>query len=83
MALFGMNTRSEIEVRGRRRIFTGLFFSFLALGQLVFACFFAFYVRIVSQTEWWTIEWRWILPWIALASFFVFAVKAWKAFAPG
>ncbi len=66
--------------RGGPRIFRGVFFGILALAQVFFAYMFGCVVRIVSQTDWWTIHWQWILPWIALASCGLFVRDSWRAF---
>ncbi len=60
----------------------GVLFSLLALGQLLFVFVFAYRFYIVSQSDWATLDSRWIFPPIALISFSVFAFEAWKAVVP-
>ncbi len=66
--------------RGRPRIVRGVLFAILALSQVFFAYMFGYVVTTVSQTDWWTIHWRWILPWLALASCRLFVRDSWRAF---
>jgi hypothetical protein len=73
--------RVEIEGGARPRIFRGVVFGCLAVGQLCFAFVFAYRFYIVSQSGWATIDSRWIFPVIALASCVAFAREAWRSFA--
>lgn len=67
----------------KSKIVAGLLFVALALAQAWFAYVFTAMVTVVSQTEWYTINSRWVYPWIALASCVVFARNAWRCFKPG
>ena len=72
-----------IAGRPRPRILRGALFTLLALGQLIFSFVFAYRFYIVSQGEWATLDSRWIFPIVALVSLWVFALEAWRSFAPG
>jgi len=73
----------DIEPAERPRIFRGVVFSLLALGQLLFAFVFAYRFYIVSQTGWATLDSRWFFPLIAIVSLGAFAQEAWRSFVPG
>ena len=74
--------RIEIDGRAQPRIFRGVVFSFLSLGQMGFAFVFAYRFYILSQTRLATIDSRWIFPVIAIVSCAAFALEAWGAFVP-
>ncbi len=60
------------------RIAAGLSFLALALAQAWFAYIFTSVVTVVSQTDWYTINSRWVYPWVALVSCVIFARNAWR-----
>lgn len=66
----------------RPRIAAGLVFVALALAQAWFAFIFTTIVTVVSQTEWYTVNSRWVYPWVALGSCLIFARSAWRCFRP-
>ncbi len=73
-------------LRGRNnmaRIGSGLFFAILALAQAWFTYLFSVVVTTVSQTEWYTINSRWVYPFLTLASCVFLARRAWHCFRPG
>ena len=65
-----------------RSVAAGLAYTVLAVAQLAFAYLSSIVVTVVSQTDWYRIDWRWILPWLALASCAVFVRLAWRCFRP-
>jgi tellurite resistance protein TehA-like permease len=73
----------ELDTARGRRVFRGVVYALLALGQLVFVFVFIFRFYIISQSERMTIDSRWFVPLIALASLLAFAVEVWKSFVRG
>jgi hypothetical protein len=67
------------DAQGERQAFKGIGLVILALGQLWFSFIFVRHFYAVSQMPWVTIDWRWVLSLVSLASFCVLAVEAWKS----
>ena len=71
-----------MDGKGIRKILKGIALGILAVGQLCFSFIFIWRLYVVSQADLYKIDSRWVLPPIALASFLVFAVLAWRSFVP-
>ncbi len=79
--LAGGSQHPEERAKGRAawlRIAAGISFLVLALAQAWFAYIFTTIVTVISQTDWYTINSRWVYPWVALVSCVIFARNAWR-----